>query len=167
MRFIGIVIIAICLMAILFSTAQGKCQVGCTCGDPNCNCGETGQCGSPTPTSQQTVVTTVLEGGIAGASSGGDISPTIKYTGSDSLRKFIESRDRKVAESLLLKFLHSNNPRVQVMGIVGIKELYRGVKPEDYPFSIKYELGQIRFNDWDALNTLIGLTGTGSLGSDE
>lgn len=45
MRFIGILIVTICLMAISFSTAYGACQVGCTCGDPNCNCGETGQCG--------------------------------------------------------------------------------------------------------------------------
>lgn len=53
LRFIEIAVFAVCLATSLLSTAYGACQVGCTCGDPNCNCGETGQCGPSSPPNEQ------------------------------------------------------------------------------------------------------------------
>ncbi len=41
---IAIATFAIIALCMLLTVAQGKCQVGCTCGDPNCNCGEGSDC---------------------------------------------------------------------------------------------------------------------------
>lgn len=46
MRFLQAAAIAICLAAILLSPVQCKCQLGCNCGIPGCNCGNGEQCPS-------------------------------------------------------------------------------------------------------------------------
>jgi hypothetical protein len=43
---IALASIVLLVLSALLAVAQAACQVGCTCGDPNCNCGETGQCES-------------------------------------------------------------------------------------------------------------------------
>lgn len=43
---IALASIVLLVLFALSAVAQAVCQIGCTCGDPNCNCGETGQCES-------------------------------------------------------------------------------------------------------------------------
>lgn len=51
MRSIEVAAMALCLAAALLSTAQASCQLGCKCGIPGCDCGDTGQCSSVTSAS--------------------------------------------------------------------------------------------------------------------
>lgn len=46
---IALASIALLILSALLIVAQAACQIGCTCGDPNCNCGDTGQCKTPVP----------------------------------------------------------------------------------------------------------------------